>query len=77
VPFAEAVRREARIATGAVGLITDPEQAERIVARGQADIVLLAREMLRDPYWPLHASRALGTPLPMPAQYHRADVART
>ena len=60
-----AVRRrrsgsEAGIATGAVGIITEPAQAEAIVAGGQADIVLLARELLRDPYWPLHAARALG-----------------
>lgn len=72
VPFAAAVRREAGIATAAVGLITAPEQAEQIVATGQADAVFLARELLRDPYWPLRASRALGRPLPFPPQYERA-----
>jgi 2,4-dienoyl-CoA reductase-like NADH-dependent reductase (Old Yellow Enzyme family) len=72
VPFAEAIRREAEIATGAVGLITQPDQAERIVASGQADAVLLAREMLRDPYWPQRAARALGVEGPWPSQYGRA-----
>ena len=71
-PFAAAVRREAGVATGAVGMITRPEQAEQIVATGQADAVLLAREMLRDPYWPLHAAHALGAEAPWPAQYLRA-----
>ena len=57
VPFAERVRgREAGILSGAVGLITEAEQAEAIVAGGRADLVLLARELLRDPYWPLHAA---------------------
>jgi 2,4-dienoyl-CoA reductase-like NADH-dependent reductase (Old Yellow Enzyme family) len=72
VPFAEAIRREAAIATGAVGMITSPEQAEEIVASGKADVVLLAREMLRDPYWPLHAARALGDKVTPPKQYGRA-----
>jgi 2,4-dienoyl-CoA reductase-like NADH-dependent reductase (Old Yellow Enzyme family) len=72
VPFAAAIRREAGIATGAVGFITDPAQAEQIIATGQADVVLLAREMLRDPYWPLHAARALGVDYPWPVQYERA-----
>ena len=72
VPFAEAVRREAGIATGAVGLITLPAQAEKIVAEGRADVVLLAREFLRDPYWPLHAARVLGADVAWPAQYRRA-----
>ncbi len=72
VPFAAAVRREAGIATGAVGLITEPEQAEAIVAGGSADAVLLARALLRDPYWPLHAARALGADVPWPNQYLRA-----
>ena len=58
--------------TGAVGLITEPAQADAIVASGQADLVLLARELLRDPYWPLHAAHALGTKGPWPAQYLRA-----
>jgi len=75
VPFAEAVRREANIATGAVGLITEPAQADAIVATGQADLVLLARQMLRDPYWPLHAAEALGVKVTWPAQYLRAAPA--
>jgi len=72
VPFAEAIRREAGIATGAVGMITEAKQAEQIIASGQADLVLLAREMLRDPYWPLRAARELGVDLEWPAQYGRA-----
>jgi 2,4-dienoyl-CoA reductase-like NADH-dependent reductase (Old Yellow Enzyme family) len=72
VPFAEAVRREAGIATGAVGLITDPRQAEEIVAAGRADVVLLGRQFLRDPYWPLHAAQALAVDLDWPPQYRRA-----
>jgi 2,4-dienoyl-CoA reductase-like NADH-dependent reductase (Old Yellow Enzyme family) len=72
VPFAAAIRREAGIATGAVGLITEPAQAERIVADGEADAVLMAREFLRDPYWPLHAAKTLGVNLEWPEQYQRA-----
>jgi 2,4-dienoyl-CoA reductase-like NADH-dependent reductase (Old Yellow Enzyme family) len=72
VAFAAAIRERAGIATGAVGLITEPAQAEAIVASGQADLVLFAREMLRDPYWPLRAARSLGVELPWPAQYLRA-----
>lgn len=72
VPFAERVRREAQIRTGAVGLITQPQQAEAILRAGQADVVLLAREALRDPCWPLHAAKALGIDVPWPAQYLRA-----
>jgi 2,4-dienoyl-CoA reductase-like NADH-dependent reductase (Old Yellow Enzyme family) len=71
-PFAEAIRREAGIPTAAVGQITDAEQAERIVASGQADLVLLAREFLRDPYWPLHAADTLHAEMTWPAQYLRA-----
>jgi 2,4-dienoyl-CoA reductase-like NADH-dependent reductase (Old Yellow Enzyme family) len=72
VPIAERLRRDSGIMTGAVGQITRPDQAEAIIAAGQADIVLLAREMLRDPYWPLHAARELGTDLAPPVQYSRA-----
>jgi 2,4-dienoyl-CoA reductase-like NADH-dependent reductase (Old Yellow Enzyme family) len=72
VPFAERIRAEAGIATGAVGMITEPQQAEAILRDGQADIVSLAREMLRDPYWPLRASVALGADGPWPKQYQRA-----
>jgi 2,4-dienoyl-CoA reductase-like NADH-dependent reductase (Old Yellow Enzyme family) len=72
VPFAAAIRERAGVATGAVGMIPEPAQAEAIVAGGQADLVLLAREMLRDPYWPLHASRTLGADASWPNQYLRA-----
>ena len=72
VPFAARVRAEAEIASGAVGFITEPFQAEQIVATGQADAVFLAREMLRDPYWPLHAAKALHSDAPWPNQYLRA-----
>jgi len=72
VPFAETIRRDAGILTGAVGMITQPSQANDIIARGQADLILLAREFLRHPYWPLHAARALGAVPPVPPQYRRA-----
>ncbi len=72
VAFAERVRREARISTGAVGMITAPEQADQIVRTGQADVVLLAREMLRNPYWPLHAAETLHQAGRWPVQYERA-----
>jgi len=70
--FAERIRREAGIATGAVGMITTPEQADHVIRSGQADLVLLAREMLRDPHFPLRAARALGQDGPWPKQYLRA-----
>jgi 2,4-dienoyl-CoA reductase-like NADH-dependent reductase (Old Yellow Enzyme family) len=76
-PFAERIRREAGIATGAVGLITSPQQADHIIRTGQADLVLLARELLRDPYWPLRAATTLGVKVPWPAQYLRAAPAGT
>jgi 2,4-dienoyl-CoA reductase-like NADH-dependent reductase (Old Yellow Enzyme family) len=72
VGFAEKIRREASVATGAVGLITEPEQAEEIIASGQADAVFLARAELRDPYWPHHAARKLGVEAHWPVQYGRA-----
>jgi len=72
VPFAERIRREAEIPTGAVGLVTMPTQADEIISSGRADCVLLARELLRDPYWPLHAAAALGQSISWPAQYLRA-----
>jgi 2,4-dienoyl-CoA reductase-like NADH-dependent reductase (Old Yellow Enzyme family) len=72
VPFARAVRKEAGIATGAVGLITDAHQAEAILQDGDADAVLLARQFLRDPYFALHAARELGEELAWPVQYGRA-----
>lgn len=71
-PFAERIRQEAGILTGAVGFITSPQQADHIIRSGQADMVLLAREMLRDPYWPLRAARELGYPTSWPVQYLRA-----
>ena len=71
--FAERVRKEAGIATGTVGMITEPAQAEHILRTGQADLILLARELLRDPYWPLHADDDLGGQKAIwPAQYQRA-----
>jgi 2,4-dienoyl-CoA reductase-like NADH-dependent reductase (Old Yellow Enzyme family) len=77
VPFAERIRREAGIRTGAVGLITEPAEADAIVRAGRADLVLLARAELRDPYWPLHAAVALGVEAPWPSQYLRAKPAPT
>ncbi|NCT68600.1 MAG: NADH:flavin oxidoreductase/NADH oxidase [Rhodanobacteraceae bacterium] len=72
VPFAARIRREAGIATGAVGLITEPRQAADILARGDADLVLLARESLRDPYFPRRAAAELGVAIEAPPQYRRA-----
>jgi 2,4-dienoyl-CoA reductase-like NADH-dependent reductase (Old Yellow Enzyme family) len=72
VAFAEQVRREAEVLTGAVGMITEPSQADAIIRSGQADVVFLARQFLRDPYWPLIAARALGHDLKWPSQYERA-----
>lgn len=72
VRFAQAVRAGAGIATAAVGLITQPEQAEALVANGEADLVLLGREFLRDPYWPLHAAQVLKQKVTAPPQYGRA-----
>ena len=72
VPFARRIRHEGGIATGAVGLITEAEQAERIVADGDADLVFLARELLRNPRWPLAAAHRLGVHVAWPPQYERA-----
>lgn len=72
VPFAARIRAEAKIAIGAVGMITAPEQADQIVRNGQADIVLMAREFLRHPYWPLQAARDFREKVAVPAQYGRA-----
>jgi 2,4-dienoyl-CoA reductase-like NADH-dependent reductase (Old Yellow Enzyme family) len=74
--FAARIRREAGIATASVGVITDPAQADGIIRSQQADLVLLAREMLRDPYWPLRAARELKFPAPWPVQYSRAADGR-
>jgi 2,4-dienoyl-CoA reductase-like NADH-dependent reductase (Old Yellow Enzyme family) len=70
--FADQVRREANILTGAVGMITSSIQAEQIITTGQADAVIIAREFLRDPYWPLRAARELGQRVSWPVQYLRA-----
>jgi 2,4-dienoyl-CoA reductase-like NADH-dependent reductase (Old Yellow Enzyme family) len=72
VPFSEGIRRQTEIPTGAVGLITKPEQGEHIVARQQADAIFLARELLRDPHWPLRAAQKLGYDIAWPVQYERA-----
>jgi 2,4-dienoyl-CoA reductase-like NADH-dependent reductase (Old Yellow Enzyme family) len=72
VAFAEKIRREADIPTGAVGMITDPAQADQIIRSGQADVTILARQFLRDPYWPLIAAHALGHDIRWPQQYDRA-----
>lgn len=74
VPFARRVRHEAGIATGAVGLITSSAQAEQVVADGDADVLLLARELLRNPRWPLQAARELGAEVAWPRQYERAKL---
>jgi 2,4-dienoyl-CoA reductase-like NADH-dependent reductase (Old Yellow Enzyme family) len=70
--FAEQIRREANILTGTVGMITSPTQAEHVLVTGQADAVVIAREFLRDPYWPLRAARELGLQISWPVQYLRA-----
>jgi 2,4-dienoyl-CoA reductase-like NADH-dependent reductase (Old Yellow Enzyme family) len=72
VPFAQTVKKESGILTGAVGLITNAEQAETILQNEQADIIFLARELLRDPYFPLHAAKQLGVDVKWPVQYERA-----
>lgn len=70
VPFAETIRNGAAIPTAAVGLITEPEQAEEILNNGRADLVIIGRELLRDPYWPRTAAKKLGVELAAPKQYH-------
>lgn len=72
VPFAEGVRKGADIPTGAVGLITEAKQAEEILTSGKADVIIMARELLRDPYFPLHAAHELGETVKWPKQYDRA-----
>ena len=72
IPFADAIKRDAGILTGAVGMITDAVQAQMVIQSGQADMVLLARELLRDPYWPMRAAAELGQTISWPAQYLRA-----
>jgi len=72
VPFSEEIRRKANILTGAIGMITSPEQANGILREGKADMILMAREFLRQPYWPLAAARELGQEISWPVQYLRA-----
>lgn len=74
VPFSAGIRKNVNIPTGAVGLILNAQQAEDIIARGEADSVFLARELLRRPYWPLHAAHKLGVKLPWPNQYERGKL---
>ena len=69
VPFAEAIRSQAEVMTGAVGMITEPDRANEIIESGKADLAFLAREMLREPYWAIKAAFALGTTPPWPIQY--------
>ena len=72
VPFAARIKKETGMPTGAVGIITDAQQAETILVNGEADLILLARQALRDPYFPLHAAKELGVDVPWPVQYERA-----
>jgi 2,4-dienoyl-CoA reductase-like NADH-dependent reductase (Old Yellow Enzyme family) len=72
VPFAEKIKKETTLLTGAVGLITTATEAESILANGQADLIILARQLLRDPYFPLHAAKELGDDIAWPVQYDRA-----
>jgi len=72
VGFSDVIRKQTGIATGAVGMITEPDQAESILSNGQADAVFLARALLRDPYWPLHAAKELKAEVSWPVQYLRA-----
>lgn len=74
VPFARAIREAVQVHTGAVGLITEPVQAEQILAEGSADVAFLARALLRDPYWPRRAAKVLGVKLDWPDPYKRCDV---
>ena len=76
IPFASAIRKETGMPTGAVGLITEPRQAEEILQRGEADAIVMARAFLRDPYWPLHAAQELSADIPWPIQYVRAKLKR-
>jgi 2,4-dienoyl-CoA reductase-like NADH-dependent reductase (Old Yellow Enzyme family) len=72
VPFSEKIKKEADILTAAVGLITTPRQAEEILKDEKADLIIMARQLLREPYFPLHAAKELGVDLPWPLQYDRA-----
>ena len=72
VPFSEKIKKESGMLTGAVGLITAAKEAEEILAKGQADIIVMARQLLREPYFPLHAASELHVDIPWPVQYERA-----
>ena len=72
VPFSAKIRKEVEIKTAAVGLITEAQQADKIIISGEADVVMLARELLRNPYWPRQAAQILGATFPPPLQYERA-----
>ncbi|PIS11916.1 MAG: hypothetical protein COT73_01460 [Bdellovibrio sp. CG10_big_fil_rev_8_21_14_0_10_47_8] len=74
VPFAEEIRKEVGISTGAVGLITEAAQAEEILQKNQADAIFLGRELLRNPYWTLSAAKSLGAEISWPPQYDRAKI---
>ena len=74
VPFADQIRREADMLAGAVGLITEARQADDIIREGHADVVFLARVLLRDPYWPLNAAKELGADISWPKQYVRSKL---
>lgn len=76
VHFAEIIRRETGVMTGAVGMITEPQQAEAILQNGAADLVIVAREFLREPYWTIKAAEALSVPPPVPVQYQRAFLSK-
>lgn len=73
-PFAEKIRKEAGIATAAVGMITTAAEAESIIAEGRADLVVMARQLLREPYFPLHAAHTLKADVAWPVQYERAKL---
>jgi 2,4-dienoyl-CoA reductase-like NADH-dependent reductase (Old Yellow Enzyme family) len=74
VQFANELKRRTGIATGAVGMINAPDLAEQILASGQADLIIMARALLNDPYWPLHAAKVLKAKIAWPPQYERGDV---
>jgi 2,4-dienoyl-CoA reductase-like NADH-dependent reductase (Old Yellow Enzyme family) len=74
VPFAERIKKDTGILTGAVGMITEAHQAEEILASEKADVIFMAREFLRDPYWPRHAAQVLGVEMLWPPQYERAQI---
>jgi 2,4-dienoyl-CoA reductase-like NADH-dependent reductase (Old Yellow Enzyme family) len=74
VPFSEKIKKETGILTAAVGLITSAEESENILAENKADLIVMARELLREPYFPLHAAKALGAEVEWPVQYERAKL---